>query len=230
MPKSFRIKNLVDLGRWVPEDPELRDLTYFVDDGQTPRGAIRQMLFDNIESLRPGEYVLDQTIEDARQEVFARIDERSAQLIARGFEHEGIVFSTSGYAQDRYNAMLTISLAQISSGNHTMGISYPLKLNSLDDTDSLTVNNPVELFSFCSTALNYIRAQVDSGWDLKEAVRQATTQEELDAFVDNRGLEQLPPPSDGAETPEPEPEPESPPGDGGEEEETPEPEGGNQAP
>jgi hypothetical protein len=90
--------------------------------------------------------------------------------------------------------------------------------------------------------MNYIKAQIDSGWELKEEVRNATTQEELDGFIDNRGIESLPPPTDGAQTPEPpaepppepeppaEPPPESGEGDTGDEPETPPPEGDTENP
>jgi len=179
MPQSFRVRKVPELGQWIPDHPGLDKLTYFVDDGKTSRALIRQALFSNIDGLRPGEYVLDESIDDGRKEVFERIDERTYELIEKGFEHQGIVFSCSERAQIRYNGMLSLSA----------GLTYPLEINSLDDKQRLTLASAEETVAFCVAAATYVRDQVDSGTTLKQQACEATTQEELDAIVDTRGVE-----------------------------------------
>lgn len=186
MTKIFQIRKVSDTS-WVPDHPELEDKFKFMSDDPafSTLSAIRAELFRVVDRLIPNTYTLGEPLQFERQEFFQRIDKRTFNLIESGFTYQDLVFSCSERAQIRYNGMLTLA----------EGLTYPLEINTLDDLGKLVLANAEETVAFCIAAANYVREQVDRGTILKEQVRSAQTQEEIDAIVDDR------------ETPEEQPEP-----------------------
>ena len=111
-----------------------------------------------------------------RQDAFKKIDQRSAELIAKGFTYEGIVFSASLEAQARYNGMM----AFIDT------LPYPIGINSLDDTENLPLADADAVRAFCMTALVHIKTIVDTGSVEKQRVRDMQDVASLQAYEDPR--------------------------------------------
>jgi hypothetical protein len=107
-----------------------------------------------------------------------QIDTRTNELIAQGFVFGGVVLSLSLTAQLRVEALDRV--------RNEVFVVYPIVWNSIDDSLAVSVANAAELHTLYLTALGTIRARVDSGSVLKEAVRAAVTKAEVDAVVDNR--------------------------------------------
>lgn len=177
MTLPFRIKRTPE-GTWVPAHPEIENPPYFTETegSPTPFAAIRESLWGAVDAGHPGEYELDDNLDNHKQYVFSVIDEGTDKLIDKGMTFSGSVFSLSIYAQARYVSMLTAK----------QYLGYPLEINSLDDNTSVSLTNETEVVMFCLTALAYVRDQVDSGTVLKDQVRVATTVEDLEAIVDTR--------------------------------------------
>ena len=177
MPSAFKIKEMPGLV-WVPDHPEITNPPYFTDDPEniTPFSAIIESLFGAVDGAYPGQYFLEDPVDSYKQQIFHKIDAVTAGLIKNGMSYDNKIFSLSLNAQTRYTAMLTASAY----------LTYPLNVNSLDDTGFVVLNSVEDVGAFCLTALGTVRAQVDSGTELKDQVRAATTTEELDAIVDSR--------------------------------------------
>jgi hypothetical protein len=106
------------------------------------------------------------------------IDKRTDQLIALGFTYAGKIFSLSANGQARL-----MGTNQIRNASNLV---YPIKWNTLDDTDVLLLNNAIDVLNFYLTAASTYRAHVDSGTALKDQVRAATTVVAVQAITDNR--------------------------------------------
>jgi hypothetical protein len=104
------------------------------------------------------------------------IDSRTSELIAAGFTYNSVEISLSLNSQSRIHGTYTARAL----------LTYPVEWNSLDDTALLTLVDQTDVESFFGAALTAVRTAIDSGTVLKTAVRDATTQAELDAVVDNR--------------------------------------------
>lgn len=117
----------------------------------------------------------DEALARLRADAFSRIDRRSDQLIAAGFDFAGVRFSLSNEAQIRYTNMMMLAdkLA-------------PMDINSLDDTVAITLDSAQMVQGFCLTALSYVKGVVDSGTIEKNRARAMTGYEELTNFVDSR--------------------------------------------
>ncbi len=115
-------------------------------------------------------------LEALRQDAFAKIDARSQELIKAGFTYRDVVFSASLEAQARYNGMMTFVDA----------LTYPLGINSLDDTVNLNLIDQDDVRGFCLTALGHIKAVVDSGSTQKQRVRDMTEPAQLREYQDPR--------------------------------------------
>lgn len=177
MPTTFRVRRKTD-SIWTADHPELAgyNLEYF-HPAATPQMA-REALFPLIEEQQPGDYTLDMSLEDARAEAFAQIDERTTALINAGFVFEGIVFSCSVKAQVRYSTMLMMAGT----------LPYPLAINSLDDQESLDLVDANHTTGFCLAALNHVKGSVDSGTTQKNAVRAMTEVSDVLGFTDPRAV------------------------------------------
>ena len=106
------------------------------------------------------------------------VDLRTDELIAQGFAFAGKVFSLSLAAQAKMTGIHAVK-------DHP-AITYPIVWNTKDDLDHHSLASAAEVEGFYLTALGTIRAHLDSGTALHDAVNAATTQAELDAVVDLR--------------------------------------------
>lgn len=130
-----------------------------------------------------GKRVVDGVVMDAPPDVtaeraksFASIDRRTDQLIAAGFPHRGLRFSTSMEAQTRA-AMLDQQRTEL---------AYPVLWNSLDDNGVLTLMNADELHAFVLAGVEYVRRCIDTGTALKSRVRGAKTAAQVKSIRDAR--------------------------------------------
>jgi len=108
------------------------------------------------------------------------VDLRTDELIAGGFQFPpgaGAYFSLNITAQLRMLGMFQMR------ANPDI---YPVMWNSLDDTSVFTIPDQATAEAFHLTAAATIQGTVNSGTTIKDAIRAATTIEELDAVVDPR--------------------------------------------
>lgn len=115
---------------------------------------------------------------EAKAAKFASIDARTDELIASGFTFASKQFSLSQAAQSR--------LMGINQVRDDENVTYPIKWNTIDDSDTYSIPDSATVLSFYLTAVGTYRTHVDSGTALKDQVRAATTVAEVDAVVDNR--------------------------------------------
>jgi len=118
---------------------------------------------------------------DAKAEKIRSIDANTGRLIALGFEFpasSGTIFSLSDSAQR--------TLLAADQQRSDPSFTYPVVWNSLDDSATISLADATELHDFVITAVGTTRAHLDSGTDLKDQVRAATTVAEVEAVVDNR--------------------------------------------
>lgn len=115
---------------------------------------------------------------DWKREKAAEIDMKTGQLISNGFSYKNKNFSLSANAQTNILALYTTK-------DHP-ALTYPIKYNTIDDSEQYDVTDSADLEGMYLTALATKKAHVDSGTALKDQIRSATTKEELDAIVDNR--------------------------------------------
>jgi len=112
---------------------------------------------------------------------FAEIDARTDELIELGFEYppeSGQHFSLSSPAQ--------MKLLAADAQRDDPLFTYPVTWNSLSDTGSISLPDSATLHGFVLTAVGTVRAILDSGTTIKDAVRAASTKVALDAVVDPR--------------------------------------------
>ena len=129
-----------------------------------------QTILDGVVAAHP--------LKKTKVDKIAAIDARTDQLIAAGFTYSGKVFSLSSSAQDKM------------IGSHQVkddpALTYPIVWNNIDDTDSTSLADSAALNGFYLTALGTVRAHLDSGTALKDAVRAAADIAAVDAVVDSR--------------------------------------------
>lgn len=118
-------------------------------------------------------------LSSAKEVKFFAIDCRTQELIARGFSFGGKVFSLSASAQ-----RTLLSAYSIHDG---LDMTYPIVWNTIDNEDSITIENPQDFKEFYLAAFDTCRAWLESGTTLKSAVRAAASFEELEAVIDTRG-------------------------------------------
>jgi hypothetical protein len=106
-----------------------------------------------------------------------QIDFRTRELIDLGFTYSGSQFSLSKEAQ--------INATGIKMACADDVITYPLLITTLDDL-TFSLDNIEAVNGYYFTGLTTKKTHIDSGRDLKTACRNATTQTELEAIVDNR--------------------------------------------
>lgn len=109
---------------------------------------------------------------------FAAIDAKTVELITAGYAFAGKQFSLSIPAQTK--------LMGINQVRTDPAVVYPIRWNTIDDTDHYDIPDAATVLNFYLTAVGTYRGHVDSGTALKDSVRAATTQAEVDAVVDNR--------------------------------------------
>ncbi len=114
----------------------------------------------------------------AKFEKVKDIDARTDQLIDAGFQYAGKQFSLSIPAQSKMTSAHQLK-------DHVLFL-YPVVWNTIYDDDAYTIPDSADMDGFYLTAVGTIRAYLDSGTSLKDAVRAATTIVEVDAVVDPR--------------------------------------------
>lgn len=114
----------------------------------------------------------------ARDAKFAAIDGRTSELIAQGFSYGGKVFSLSANAQQTYTGLYAV--------RNEVLVSYPVKVNTLDNLDNLLLTDAGAVTGFYLTAVGTYRARLDSGTALKDLVRVAVDLAAVAAVADTR--------------------------------------------
>jgi hypothetical protein len=162
MPNTFKIKKVVlaQETHWVPDWPGLEDRAYAMD-GAMSYEDTRNYLFGQVDQMFPGAFTLEYSIEEARANAFVKIDKRSDEYFAAGFEFQDIRFSLTLEAQTRMTAMMMLADK----------FEYPMGINSLDDNSILQLQNGDHTRGWCGTALYTVKQIVDSGTQQKDYIR-----------------------------------------------------------
>lgn len=111
---------------------------------------------------------------------YEQIDARTVELIFQGFTHAGKVFSLSLPAQSYWTNMLVAKDILTATG------AFPLRVNTLDDTDAHNIADATEVVTFYATAVGTVKGRLGSGTVLKDQIRAATTVDEVEDVVDER--------------------------------------------
>jgi hypothetical protein len=159
----------------VQEDPGGDEITLEFA-GAIPAGE--QTTVDGVVAAHNGPGT---SLDVAKTAKFLAIDMRTQQLISEGFEwpeSSGVYFSLSGNAQKKLLGMET--------ARDEPEFLWPVKWNSIDDKNKTTLGTSLDARAFFLEAYLTVRGHLDSGTDLKDQVRDATTVAEVDAVVDNR--------------------------------------------
>jgi len=117
-------------------------------------------------------------VAEAKTTAVAAIDNRTSDLIAGGFTYAGLQFSLSANAQ--------MKMVGTHAVRDDANLTYPVKWNTLDDADTHELADSAALHAFYLTGLGAMRAHIDGGTVLKDAVRAAATIDEVAAVVDAR--------------------------------------------
>lgn len=118
------------------------------------------------------------TLEEYKQIRYNEIDCKSGELISQGFTYQSKVFSLSQNAQ--------INLLALDETRNDPALTYPIVYNTIDDVDTYNVTDATDLHNMYLTALATKKGILDSGTTLKTSIRNATTEAEVDAVIDNR--------------------------------------------
>lgn len=138
---------------------------------QTP-SAPDIVLIDNVVAG----HVPTSDLDRAKQAKNEQINQRTGALMEAGFPCSGKQFPLSMTAQIKLAAMYQIRTA----------LAYPLKLNTVDDTDTTELADVAALDAFYAAAMAALRGCLDSGTALKDLVRAAADVAAVDAIEDNR--------------------------------------------
>ena len=106
------------------------------------------------------------------------INSKTAEMIEAGYTYNGLQFSLSDRAQTNILALYSTKDDPI--------LSYPIKFNTIDDLNTFNAVNASEIANMYYSALATKKGYLDSGTILKEQIRNATTQTEVDSISDNR--------------------------------------------
>lgn len=114
----------------------------------------------------------------AKRIKYKAIDARTDEIIAAGFTFGGKQFSLAATAQ-----MKMVGTHEVKDDP---ALTYPIEWNTIDDNDTISLQNATDLHNFYLTGVGTMRSVLDSGTSLKGQVRAATTKAEIDAVVDPR--------------------------------------------
>jgi hypothetical protein len=118
------------------------------------------------------------SLEHFRKIKYDQINQKSQDLIAKGFIYNSKVFSLSRYMQLNLANAVQLSNMQI--------LTFPLTFSTIDDTGNEILSNPSMLNSFYAIAYGTVGQILTSGGDLKQQVREATTIQAIKTVQDNR--------------------------------------------
>lgn len=114
------------------------------------------------------------SLDDQKKERNRLIDRRTDELISLGFAFDGEQFSLSQNAQINWLALKTVENL----------LTWPVSVSTLQSNQYMLEED--DLDGFLGAGSGTAKAHLDSGRALKVQINDATTQEELDAVVDNR--------------------------------------------
>lgn len=129
-----------------------------------------------------------ETLAALKHERYMEIDGKTTALIASGFSFAGKVFSLSEQAQKNMLGVLTAVVNAKASGTLPQfeAMFFPLTFNTLDDQSTHDVVTTADFENFYNTAMGTVRAHLDGGTGLKNAVRAAADAAAVNAVVDER--------------------------------------------
>jgi hypothetical protein len=140
------------------------------------RAALDQAMLDAGYAFAGVDNSGESGLEQTKRAKYLAIDTRTEELIDQGFSFAGKVFSLSSNAQKYWIGMMV--------GKDLL--TYPLVVNTLDDSSTLSVTDAVMVLQMYGTAMGTVKAHLASGTALKDLVRAATTIPEVQAIVDSR--------------------------------------------
>ena len=111
------------------------------------------------------------TLDEYKNVRYKEIDNRTFELIEQGFTYQSLVFSLSQNAQ--------INILGLDHTKNDPAIIYPIEYSAIDDSDHYYVQDATDLHGMYLTALGTKKAYVDSGTLLKDAVRDAVDDAEV---------------------------------------------------
>lgn len=163
-----------DGSKWIPGNNEIVSVAQST--AYTEGDALADMIIQ-VERAIPGRYMLG-TIADLKQLKFAQIDARTDCIFELGFEWEGARYSLTMEAQAKLLGFLV--------GRDVL--YYPIRYNSIDDESFVDIPDKDVALQFVFHAMGTARAILDSGTDIKDSIRSATSVDEIDAANDPRGV------------------------------------------
>lgn len=114
--------------------------------------------------------------------------QKANKVVAIDARTDVLIFTGFAYSGKRFSLALTAQLKML--GTHQIkddaALTYPIKWNTYDDLDTISIANAADLNTFYLAGFAVVRGHIDSGTALKDSIRAATTQAELDAVVDTR--------------------------------------------
>lgn len=130
-----------------------------------------------------GYFIKDYSIEcldldGFKQHRVAEINERTSELITAGYTWAGKQFPLSINGQ--INLLGLVNAAQLNM------LTFPIDLNTIDDTDRHPIADSTEVYNIFGTALGTKKAILDGGTDLKAQIMAAVDETAVAAIVDNR--------------------------------------------
>jgi hypothetical protein len=118
------------------------------------------------------------TLEEYKQLRYNEIDCKSQELISNGFIYQSKTFSLSTTAQ--------INILGLDEVRNDPALTYPIIYNTIDDLETYDIIDATNLHNMYLSALATKKGILDSGTNLKNSVRNCTTEAEVDAIIDNR--------------------------------------------
>ncbi len=117
-------------------------------------------------------------LEIYKEKRFEQIDSKTTELIKQGYTYSGKQFSLSENAQTNILALFTTKDDSV--------LIYPIRFNTVDNLEYFEASDASVISDMYYSALNTKKGFLDSGTDLKNQVRTASTINEIDLIVDNR--------------------------------------------
>jgi hypothetical protein len=106
------------------------------------------------------------------------VNVRTQELITAGYTWAGKQFPLSINGQ--INLLGLVNAAQLGI------LTFPIDLNTIDDTDRHPIADPTEVYNIFGTALGTKKSILDSGTALKEQIMNAVDESAVQAIIDNR--------------------------------------------
>jgi len=148
-----------------------------VDDGDTLRAESATVLQQGIRTNEDG-YYTEVSLDNYKLLKNNAIDDRTGELISSGYNFTGKQFSLSANAQT--------NILALDNSRDDPALTFPIEYNTIDDADSFFIPDSTTLHGMYLTALATKKGVVDSGTSLKNQVRAAIDEAEVDAVIDNR--------------------------------------------